>query len=92
LIFTMIFLRFQLRSNRLDGTLYAEIPSCQGVWAVGKTREECLDSLQKVLEEWMLFKLRDGDRDFPLLGNTNLNIEWQEEFSLGLVHDYDQKN
>jgi|GEM_PF-2923411 len=40
----------------------------------------------------MLFKLRDGDRDFPLLGNTNLNIEWQEEFSLGLVHDYDQKN
>jgi predicted RNase H-like HicB family nuclease len=48
-----------------DGSYYAEIPSCPGVWANGDTEEECLATLQEVLEEWLLFKLRDGDKDIP---------------------------
>jgi predicted RNase H-like HicB family nuclease len=66
-----------------EGIFYGEIPSCQGVWAMGKKNEECLDALQKVLEDWMLFKFRDGDKDFPLLGNANLNEDWQEERARG---------
>ncbi len=64
-----------------DGTFYAEIPSCPGVWADGKTRNECLKTLQEVLEEWLLFKLRDGDKDFPVLGGIDLNREWTEDRS-----------
>ncbi|SMB98020.1 Uncharacterised protein family UPF0150 [Thermanaeromonas toyohensis ToBE] len=64
-----------------DGTFYAEIPSCPGVWADGKTKKECLETLQEVLEEWLLFKLREGDRDFPVLGGVDLNREWTEDRS-----------
>jgi len=56
-----------------DGTFYAEIPSCLGVWADGETKEKCLQALQEVLEEWIFFKLRDGDKDFPILNGVNLN-------------------
>jgi predicted RNase H-like HicB family nuclease len=66
-----------------EGKFYGEIPACPGVWAVGKTESECLDDLRSVLEEWTLFKLRDGDKDFPLLDNMNLNLEWQVDRAWG---------
>jgi predicted RNase H-like HicB family nuclease len=48
--------------KRLDnGTWFAEIPGFQGVWANGKTVEECRYELQEVLEEWLVFKIRDQD-------------------------------
>jgi len=62
-----------------DGTFFAKIPSCAGVWADGVNEEECLAVLQEVLEEWLLFKLRDGDKDIPLLGGVDLNHEWVVE-------------
>jgi len=62
-----------------DGTFYAEIPACPGVWAEGKTKKECLETLQEFLEEWLLFKLRDGDRDFPILGGADFNRKWTED-------------
>ena len=66
-----------------DGRFYGEIPPCRGVWATGKTKEECLGSLREVLEEWTMFKLRDNDKDFPVLDNVDLNIERQEARSWG---------
>ncbi|MGQ9626249.1 MAG: type II toxin-antitoxin system HicB family antitoxin [Anaerolineae bacterium] len=30
------------------------MPSCQGVWATGKTLEECRRNLQEVLEGWIV--------------------------------------
>lgn len=39
---------------------YAEIPACRGVWAAGKTLEECRRNLQDVLEGWILFRIRRG--------------------------------
>lgn len=35
---------------------YGEIPSCQGVWATGKTLEECRRNLQEVLEGWIVIR------------------------------------
>ncbi|MBW1919642.1 MAG: type II toxin-antitoxin system HicB family antitoxin [Deltaproteobacteria bacterium] len=44
-----------------DGTWFAEIPGFEGVWANGKTVEECRKELIEVLEEWLILKLKDGD-------------------------------
>ena len=44
-----------------DGTWLAEIPRFRGVWANGKTVEECRQELITVLEEWIVLKLRDRD-------------------------------
>jgi predicted RNase H-like HicB family nuclease len=34
---------------------YSEIPGIQGVWATGKTLEECRRNLASALEDWVLF-------------------------------------
>ena len=45
-----------------DGLYFGEIPGLQGVWASGKTLEECRETLREVLEEWLILKLRDRDK------------------------------
>lgn len=42
---------------------YAEIKELRGVWAVGKTLEECRENLANTLEGWVIFRLR---RNLPL--------------------------
>ncbi|MBI5286320.1 MAG: type II toxin-antitoxin system HicB family antitoxin [Deltaproteobacteria bacterium] len=44
-----------------DGTWFVEIPGFDGVWANGKTVEECRKELVEVLEEWLILKIRDND-------------------------------
>ena len=44
-----------------DGTYFGEIPGLRGVWANAKNLENCRSELQSALEDWLLFKLRDGD-------------------------------
>ena len=44
-----------------DGTYFGEIPGLEGVWASKKTLENCREELRSALEDWMLFKLKDGD-------------------------------
>ncbi|HHH39127.1 MAG TPA: type II toxin-antitoxin system HicB family antitoxin [Sedimenticola sp.] len=39
---------------------YGEIPPLSGVWATGKTLEECRENLKSVLEEWIVLSLRKG--------------------------------
>jgi predicted RNase H-like HicB family nuclease len=52
-----------------DGTYFGKIPGLQGVWASEKTLEKCREMLREVLEEWLILKLRDGDKipDFPTI-------------------------
>lgn len=38
---------------------YGEIASLRGVWAVGKTLEECRENLLSALEGWFIFRLRN---------------------------------
>jgi predicted RNase H-like HicB family nuclease len=35
---------------------YGEIPPLKGVWATGKTLEECRDNLRENLEGWILIR------------------------------------
>lgn len=44
-----------------DGSYYAEMPGFQGVYANASTVEDCRNELKSVLEEWLLFKLSEGD-------------------------------
>ncbi len=44
-----------------DGTYYAEIPECPGVWANEGTKKMCTTVLREVLEEWIMLKLMDKD-------------------------------
>ena len=37
---------------------YAEIRELRGVWAVGRTLEECRQNLISALEGWFIFRLR----------------------------------
>lgn len=39
---------------------YGEIEGLQGVWATGKTLEECRDKLAEVLDGWILIRLSRG--------------------------------
>ena len=39
---------------------YGEIPALKGVWATGKTLEDCRRHLIETLEGWILVRLRKG--------------------------------
>lgn len=39
---------------------YGEIPDLPGVWATGKTLEECRGNLKEVLEGWILLSIQKG--------------------------------
>jgi len=39
---------------------YGEIPELEGVWATGKTLEECRRSLAEVIDGWLVVKLKKG--------------------------------
>lgn len=58
-----------------DGTYFGEIPGLQGIWASAKNLEECRETLREVLEEWVILKLKDGDKipDFPPI-KTKLKV------------------
>lgn len=56
-----------------DGTFFGEIPGLDGVWAAEPTLEACRHVLQEVLEEWLVLRLRDGDR-IPVVGGVDLNV------------------
>jgi len=59
------FIATQLKKARYkllkDGGYFGEIPGLEGVWASKKTLENCREELRSTLEDWMLFKLKDGD-------------------------------
>jgi len=54
-------------------TYYGSIPGFKGVWAEGKTLEECREELQEVLEEWIMIRLRRG-LSLPVLKGVELKI------------------
>jgi predicted RNase H-like HicB family nuclease len=55
-----------------DGSWFADIPGFAGVWANAGTVEATRDELFEVLQEWLLFKLKDGDT-LPVLDGIDLN-------------------
>ena len=51
-----------------DEPFYGEIPGIGGVWATGKTLEECRENLVSALEDWLLFSIAKGLPIPPLNG------------------------
>ena len=49
---------------------YGRIPSCPGVWATGRTREECSRTLAEVLEGGILLGARFGAELPPVKPTT----------------------
>ena len=47
-----------------DGSYFGEIPDLKGVWANAKNLEDCREELQEVLEDWLLLKIRSGEKIF----------------------------
>ena len=47
-----------------DGSYYADVFLCPGVWAIGETVEECRDVLMETLFEW-LFAAYEGEEPLP---------------------------
>jgi len=48
---------------------YGEIPGLQGVWATGKTLEECRRQLAEVIDGWIIVRLSNG-LEIPPLGDV----------------------
>ena len=57
-----------------DGSYYAEIPECPGVWANEESPEQCKSILAEALEDWILLKLQDGD-PLPDIDGVRLRME-----------------
>ena len=51
---------------------YGEVPELKGVWATGKTLEECRDNLKEVIEGWVLVSLRKN-LTVPRLGEYEIS-------------------
>ncbi|AKB78208.1 hypothetical protein MSHOH_1725 [Methanosarcina horonobensis HB-1 = JCM 15518] len=47
---------------------YGEVPELEGVWATGKTLEECRRNLEEVIDEWIVIRLRNR-LPLPRIGN-----------------------
>ena len=56
---------------------YGEISELKGVWATGKTLEECRNNLRDVIEGWILLSIKRG-LTIPKLGD--FEIKEIEEF------------
>ncbi|MDP3989317.1 MAG: type II toxin-antitoxin system HicB family antitoxin [bacterium] len=55
-----------------DGrTYYGEIPGSRGVWAAGKTLEECRGNILATLEDWLIFRLKK-QLNIPGLRSSNI--------------------
>jgi predicted RNase H-like HicB family nuclease len=50
---------------------YGEIPGLQGVWATGKTLEECRRNLAETVEGWVLLSIAKG-LPIPALGEVSI--------------------
>jgi len=47
---------------------YASVPGLEGVWATGKSLEECRRNLSSAIEDWILFSVRMGAPLPPVAG------------------------
>jgi predicted RNase H-like HicB family nuclease len=50
---------------------YGEIDKLKGVWATGRTLEECRDNLKEVIEGWILLSIKKG-LSIPKIGKFEI--------------------
>jgi predicted RNase H-like HicB family nuclease len=54
-----------------DEPYYGEVAELKGVWATGKTLEECRNNLKEVIEGWILLSIKKG-LPIPRLGDFEI--------------------
>ena len=52
---------------------YGEVPPLPGVWATGKTLEECRRNLVEAIEDWVLFSVAKA-LPIPALGRVVIRL------------------
>jgi len=50
---------------------YGEVEELKGVWATGKTLEECRNNLKEVIEGWIILSIKKG-LPIPKLGDLEI--------------------
>lgn len=56
-----------------DEPYYGEVPELPGVWATGRTLEECRQNLLEVVDGWLLFRIARG-MAIPPLGDIRIGL------------------
>ena len=59
---------------------YGEVPGLDGVWATGKTLEECRHNLAEVIDGWVVVRLRKG---LPIPSIGEHRIEQLKRLAVG---------
>jgi predicted RNase H-like HicB family nuclease len=57
-----------------DKTFFGTIAGFDGLWANGKTLEQCRSELQETLEEWILLSLR-MNKPVPIVNEIDLAVK-----------------
>lgn len=52
---------------------YGEIPLLKGVWASGKTLEECRENLRETLDDWILVAISRG-KSIPVINGREIKL------------------
>ena len=55
-----------------EESYYGEVPALAGVWATGKTLEDCRKQLAEVIDGWIIVRLSKG---LPITPIGNCKIE-----------------
>ena len=50
---------------------YGEVPGLDGVWAAGKTLEDCRRNLSEIIDGWLIVRLKRG-LDIPTIGGRKI--------------------
>jgi len=56
-----------------EEAFYGEVPALDGIWATGKTLEECRRNLAAAVEDWVLFSVAKG-LPIPALGSAAIHL------------------
>ncbi len=59
---------------------YGEVPELRGVWATGKTLEDCRENLKGVIEGWIALRIRLG-LQIPIINGRSIEIPTKAEAS-----------
>ena len=65
---------------RDDEPYYGEVPGLKGVWATGRTLEECRKNLSEVIEGWIIVRIKKG---LPIPPNQDLKAGQHSERPMG---------
>jgi predicted RNase H-like HicB family nuclease len=70
---------------------YGEIPEIKGVWATGKTLEECRQQLRETLDEWLILSFKKN-LPIPDINGIDLNLKLSAKIATDLSQGFYFKN